>query len=204
MKIITTLAICLFVAIGNVYALEDRPDELKALIGTKIQGQRLLNGNAGDMTFGKIPGWRRISEYGEAWVLIEIKPKQEIRVDLFYGNKKYALISYVIDVISSDAVILDVMQIDAQLLPMHIANDKVVLKKQNHGFMNQMCRNKTYDVGYIVGISKPESKYFKYGCTHWTKKVKVAWLVDSKSGKISEIPTGDVTCFEQGDNECSF
>lgn len=121
--------------------------------------------------------------------------------NLFYKKDKFALISFFVDSERSMEV-LDAIYIPASQIPFRMVSGKKIYKDKNESDFYSICEGGNY-TGRIIAIATPEAKYVKRNCEHKIKKIKKAWLVDEKNGKIKEIPTKGIACVYVAENECS-
>lgn len=58
--------------------------------------------------------------------------------------------------------------------------------------LSETCRSHEDDERIIIGLIKQQKG--KEGCSHYTKRVKQAWLIDKQSGRLMPISTKGLQC----------
>ena len=66
--------------------------------------------------------------------------------------------------------------------------------------LSENCRSSEEDERMIFGLVKPEKG--KETCSHFSKRVKLAWKIDRESGKITPMPTQGLQCFYLTMDDC--
>lgn len=177
----------------NSQAADDAiPAEIKALIGNKIFAKT-------PKTVGDVPDWK-ITGGGTlvGTSIVETNLGYELRhkgnINIFW-----------IDTIDSDynRTILDVRVLPQSLLFYDIKDDKIIPKKNwRHLYMFQhSCQKDSSEKQVIVALIRPEQG--KDNCVHWTSQVKLAWSIDSKTGRISEISPKGISChYDDAEDAC--
>lgn len=89
--------------------------------------------------------------------------------------------------------------LDVRKLPMNIMDHKIVGNKlvflknavNRYGLAHYCASNKETEA-IVIGLAKPE-KRFK-DCSHRTRQIYTAWIVDTTTGKLKTINPKGVTC----------
>lgn len=165
------------------------PPEVEVLIGMRIPAKAPGRG-------GNVPGWGRMGSYALDAVIL---PQQSLGVEELYRDDVSIFAIILLDEKDWSRTILDAQVIPQKLLWYYVKNGKFVEKKNRrlHSF-SSMC--KRADSETIVGLMRPEPG--KENCTHNSKQVIRAWKIEQQTGRITGIPTQDVSCFK-GDADYS-
>lgn len=91
---------------------------------------------------------------------------------------------------------------DARLLPMQVLNCRVSEAKyifindaRRYG-LTHVCQVKNNSDAVVIGLARPEKG--RDGCVHWTTRVRNAWEVDAKTGKLKDLSVEGVSCYLDG------
>jgi hypothetical protein len=173
----------------NAYCVDmSLPVEVQALIGMKIPPIIAGKASANIPNFvSKTSGWGAIS-FDEGIV----------------GDKWPVFIVELINADRSREVL------DVQLLPnnlidwRYLGRESEQLEKfkhvKNRFSFSTSCRVDERDERLVFGLVKPEKG--KQTCSHFSKRVKLAWLIDRQSGKISPMQTQGLQCFYLTMDDC--
>lgn len=169
---------------GNAQAADEAlPPEVKALIGMKIPAK--APGRTGD-----IPEWKTI-----VGGVLGSKPNdiQEMGLEELYRDGISIFVIDLMDKRDRSRTVLDARLLPRQLLSYEIKNGKIVMKRNSSQLYSLVMgceRNRSEET--IVGLMRPEPG--KGNCTHNSKQVKRAWLIDPQTGRITDISPQDVSC----------
>lgn len=102
--------------------------------------------------------------------------------------------------------ILDALMLPKDLIDWHFADgnsgnisDHFIFIKGRFS-LSERCRSSEEDERIIVGLIKQEKG--KETCSHFSKQVKLAWMIDRQSGKITPMPTQGLQCFYLTMDDC--
>ena len=164
---------------GNAQGVDEvTPPEVKALIGMKIppkaQGRR-----------GEVSGW--VNLWGSGIVnsiFFEVWQRENITI-LAIGSS-----------IDQSTSILDARVIQGDLLWYYTKDGKTKWKKNEMQWyrITETCwRDNAEQKEIIIGMWRyePNSK-----CTDTSTLVKKAWILNPENGRLTDIPTQDVSCRE--------
>jgi hypothetical protein len=95
--------------------------------------------------------------------------------------------------------------LDAQMLPAKLLEWPYVDKQLKHYLedrfrFSESCRTGSEDNRIIFGLVKPERD--KFDCGHFSRRVKIAWLIDPQTGRIKPISTQGLQCYFLTMSEC--
>ena len=175
---------------GSAYCEGDvLPPEVRAMVGMRIPAK--APGRQ-----GSVPGWLRMGSYA---LDAAKRPLQSLGVEELYRDDVSIFVIDLLDEKDWSRTILDAQVMPQKLLWYYVKNGKFVEKKNKQLYsFSSMC--KRADSETIVGLMRPESG--KEDCTHHSKQVIRAWIIDQQSGRITGIPTQGVSCFK-GDTDYS-
>lgn len=171
------------------------PPEVKKLIGMKTSPEE----NPGD-----IPGWIGLDGFGI---------KDEMYLDVLQKNKISIIAIKLINRKEKTISILDARVIPGKLFRTYVENGEQKWRKNEKQWyrITKVCIRDDADgweqplgmsgrTELIIGMWKfePNSK-----CTDPSSLVKKAWLLNTETGRLTDIPTQGVSCREPdcGDNE---
>lgn len=66
--------------------------------------------------------------------------------------------------------------------------------------LSESCGSNENDERYIIGMIKQENG--KESCSHYSKRVKLAWLIDKESGRLTRISTQGLQCHYIAAEDC--
>lgn len=94
--------------------------------------------------------------------------------------------------------------LDAQMLPAELIQwqyvDKQIKYLKGRFRLSDKCQTGNEDNRIIFGLVKPERG--KSDCGHFSKRVKMAWLIDPQTGRIKPVPTHGLQCYFLTMGEC--
>ncbi len=176
-------------ALNALGADDAMPSEVQVLIGMKIPPK--VKGTAR----ASIPNF--VSKGGE-WGAISYE-------EGMVGGKWPVFIVERIDADRS-LEILDVQMLPINLIDWRYVDGKFKNKSEHFKFvknrlsLSEKCRADENDQRMIFGLIKQEIG--KEACSHFSKLVQQAWMIDRQSGKITPIPTKDLQCFYLTMDDC--
>ena len=94
--------------------------------------------------------------------------------------------------------------LDAQMLPAELIEWQLVDKKTKHlkgrFRLSESCRASSEDNRIIFGLVKAERG--KSDCGHFSRRVKMAWLIDQQTGRINPMSARGLQCYFLTMSEC--
>lgn len=203
----------MLVATGSAYCGDiPLPPEVQALIGMKLPPVRVegkdikmapwarakLPPDYVRMSPARIPGF--IYAGGALFYSYDKdQPKDELGYSEGLADGKWPV--FTIERIYEDksTEILDVQMLPAELLEWQFVDKQRKDLKGRFRF-SESCRTGSEDNRIIFGLVKPERG--KSDCGHFSRRVKMAWLIDTQTGRIKPISTHSLQCYFLTMNEC--
>ncbi len=166
------------------------PPEVQKLIGMKILPKVVGRKQADIPNFHPISG-----------ALIDEDVKQGSALTYSEGVVDNKWPVFIVEMIASDmsAEILDAKMLPANLIEWQMENGNKKYLDGRYKFSGH-CQTKEESSQIIFGLVKPEKG--KSDCAHFSRRVKLAWLIDRQSGQITPLPSKDVMCEYITMSEC--
>lgn len=196
------ITFCMLIVSANSWSREAAPpQDVQALIGKKIPAA--IKGKAS----GSIPDFLVLSSTG---INVIVNGRNiELRTGVTAGGSQVSL------VIAKDAdfntEILDALLLPPDLIDWYVAGDKNASRKPQEIFKWRKgrftlsedvgCRKDKKDTRFIVGLVKPEKG--KETCSHYSRRVRNAWLLNTKSGRFEAISTQNLSCLYLVEDDCN-
>jgi hypothetical protein len=166
-------------------AEEPLPLEVKKLIGMKIPAK--APGRA-----GSVPGWKLVGSY-------PLVGRGDMGVDELFKDNTSIFAIILRDEKDSSQIILDARVLPRDSLPYFVKNGKFIPRYSKQTlYFKSMCERA--DAEIIVGLMTPLKS--SSDCTHRSNQVKHAWLIDSRTGRISAVSGQGVSCYWETEYAC--
>lgn len=201
----------MLVVAGNAYCGDiPLPPEVQALIGMKLPPVRVEGKDIKiapwvkpfppdyvRMSPASVPGFNHI---GGALFFENDKPKYSLAYSEGLANGKWPV--FIIERIYEDKskVILDAQMLPAELLEWPYVDKQLKHYLADRFRFSQSCRSGSEDNRIIFGLVKPEQG--KSDCGHFSRRVKMAWLIDPQTGRIKPLSTHGLQCYFLTMGEC--
>jgi hypothetical protein len=78
--------------------------------------------------------------------------------------------------------------------------DRYFKWRKNRFTLSETCWSHKDDERYILGLIKQEKG--KKTCSHYSKRVKLAWMIDKQSGRLTPLPTQGLQCHYITEEDC--
>ncbi|MBI3223188.1 MAG: hypothetical protein HYZ46_09050 [Nitrosomonadales bacterium] len=162
------------------------PNEVRALIGMKLQSSESTSNFISMGSSG-------VGEFG-------------IEEGVVAGKWPVLIVERI--AVGGPGEILDVLMLPKNLINWHFVGGELKNVSDHFKFIkdrlsfSQKCEFGEDDERIIVGLIKPEKG--KEICAHYSKHVKLAWMIDRQSGKITPISTQGLQCFYLVEDDCPY
>lgn len=194
--------------VGNAQGADDAlPPEVRALIGMKLPPVRVegkdikslkpLPPDYVRMVPASVP---RFIDTGGALFYESDKPKYSLAYSEGLADGKWPV--FITERIYEDksTEILDVQMLPAELLEWPYEDKQLKHYLADRFRFSESCRSGSEDSRIIFGLVKAEQG--KSDCGHFSKRVKMAWLIDPQTGRIKSLSTHGLQCYFLTMGEC--
>lgn len=206
-SLVFAVAVGMSVMAGSAYCRDiSLPPEVQALVGMKIPP--VIKGKV-SVARGSIPGFFMLGSSGSG----ETSDGRNIGLEtgVLASGRPMLFVTGIHKDLTTE--ILDVLMLPPDLIDWyfegnfeyefqhHKANPERHFKWRTGRFtLSESCRSNKGDERIILGLIKQEKG--KETCSHYSKRVKQAWLIDKQSGRLTPISTWGLQCHYISEEDC--